>query len=396
MAYSIGKRFSGSEPVGNPGSFAATNHDSPVEAIATNPISFVGDSPLAEILQLSHRHERDDQLALRLRRADAAHMPLLLAEALALPPSARRDDVLAAIFERWGAIAPLAGLAATENLTPLQRERFAKAVRTGWVRTDPEGALCWLQAQINVDRYENVIRYQPLISALLDDDRRETVMSLLNVMRDDDLKSLAVGEITARWVGQDAAAALTWVGSLPAGRDRQNLYWRAFQMISFENPAGAADLANALPDSNDRRDALDSVMAVWAGNDAASANAWLVSHSAAPEFQSMVRTFISYSLAKNPDLAASMIDSIQDPKTRASLVSDSIAALASSSPADAVQWTLRFQPPGKREAYLERMFRQWGARDREGAEAFLGSASGLTDEQRARGRTAVRSAAVRR
>lgn len=393
-AYSVGKRLSDFEAIDHENSTSTLSRVTEPTASIQSPLA--GDSPLAEIVQLSRPHERDYQIALRLRRADAAHMPALLAEALALPPSVGRDDTLAAIFERWGAIAPRAGLAVTEKLTPLQRERFANAVRVGWAHADPVSALHWLQAQENVDQQENSARHRLLFSVLLDDDRRETAMRLLDAVRDDDLKATAAWEIMTRWVGQDVAAALTWIGSFPPGHSRRNAYAHAFYRISFENPAGAADLANSLTNSNDRMEALSAVVSVWAGSDAASAKAWLVSHSAAPEFQGVVGTFVRCSLSKNPDHAASMIDSIQDPKARTTQINDSIWALGFSSPAHAVQWTLRFQPPEKREAYLEGTFRQWGTRDRAGVEAFLERFSGFTAEQRVRGRESIRSAAVRR
>ena len=80
--------------------------------------------------------------------------------------------------------------------------------------------------------------------------------------------------IVSALADKDPQAALTFLQSLPAGRNRQSLYWPIFSRWTMTDPVAAAERASQMPAGASRDTALQVVGSNWANQDPEAAFAW--------------------------------------------------------------------------------------------------------------------------
>jgi len=165
-------------------------------------------------------------------------------------------------------------------------------------------------------------------------------------------------QVTSALAWADPAAAQRWCDAHcegPYGKGMLGILVRA-RLHSGENGADIIEWLARSPEGERRDQALGMAYEIWALKDRDAALRWMAEKVA------------------------------NEPEPWVDLLYGSYARqLAVASPAKAIQWAERVEPPQAREAVLERIARRWLKKDPEAAEAWLVESS-LSEETRERAR----------
>lgn len=353
------------------------------DASGTDPAS------LEKILHETDADLRRFQLAEFLRHVHAANMPAVLAQALRFPASSRRDQCVTAIYTRWGVVAPLPALDSIIAVSPTEREIQEGAILAGWSESSVEAAFAWLEAHRRPDVFRGVpnlesnsSHYRAFINAQIKAGRIETMIHLIDGMKDDEFQPFAAGMIVPSWLDYDFDAAMAWLDKLPEGRIKNGGVRSAAIRIADMDPALAVEYAANLPSSQDRFQTLRAVVHAWAEHgDLAAAQSWLARQPPSEETDAVLRSFIEGAVLRDRDAAAAAIRLLSSSDEQFDAVGFSGERLAQNSPAIALDWTLRFVDVKEHFVYVSSLYRNWVRRDRAAASAYLDSVTGLTPEQ---------------
>ena len=96
---------------------------------------------------------------------------------------------------------------------------------------------------------------------------------LLESLRSDDKR--AIVEFTDQWTHADYQGAAQWIGSLPAGKQRDTAISGFAPIAAKIDGATAVDWALTLTDPNERRSSVEDVVRIWKKTDAEAAAAYL-------------------------------------------------------------------------------------------------------------------------
>ncbi len=298
--------------------------------------------------------KRDFELAMRI--------------ALDIEDSRTRNALVRGILHAHAAVDPKTALAAALDLRPIlsdgetptleyRRQEIAfrqalSAVISGWATTDPEGALAYVNEQVE-DRYRgqslntiyrawaDVDPEAALASAAELDGwrRREVVQSIYREWGQSDplaaishasenqedgrTKNEATSRILREWAVADLSVAVAWVERTTANREEAAGALRGVAYgLASEDPATAAELMGLYPELASSRGLASRVVREWSREDPAAAAEWTANITDANARGDAIKTTARNWAAQDLGQAFTWAQGLQDEQARAYALSN--------------------------------------------------------------------------
>lgn len=280
-----------------------------------------------------------------------------------------------------------------------QRDLILNAIAGGMAKTDPQSALDWAERQssgrnnlvatvigtIAVDDIDTALEYAMKLDektdrwhslqfvamhAARDPGKVQEVATRLLAIEDTEQRQSALGVLTSTWARTDPHAAADWAVDNLATTGEQTLAQVAAHLAQ-QNPDAAIRLAARVPAAS-REQWLTQVAGGYASMDPEGALAWLDQLRGQPHHAAMVETVVQHAAHRSPELAASLIPEISDPKKAARVAQTTARYWSQRDPHAAAAWVDRLPPGGDtRAAALPQVASGWMQKDRAAAERWL-------------------------
>lgn len=280
-----------------------------------------------------------------------------------------------------------------------QRDLMLNAIAGGMAKTDPRSALDWAVRQssgrnnlvatvigtiavndtdtaldyaMNLD--EKSDRWHSLqyiaMHVARDPGKVQGVASRLLAIEDPEQRQRALGILTSTWAQMDPHAAAEWaVGNLAIAGD-QSLAEVATHLAQ-RDPDAAIRLAARVPAAA-REQWLTQVAGGFASVDPEGALAWVDQLRGQPHHTAIVETVAQHAAHRSPELAASLIPEISDPKKAARVAQVTARNWSQRDPRAAAAWVDQLAAGGgTRAAALPQVASAWMQKDRAAAERWL-------------------------
>jgi hypothetical protein len=281
-----------------------------------------------------------------------------------------RLSAIRATLSQWASMDPESaevGLRAWEISQPEARELIQIALVHGWFEHDPVALARYIEQQEKgIGRQRMLTHYTGL---LVQRKGAEAAMRWAESISDDDpiYKRRAYWKLGAALVSSDLDAALRWCKAHCEGEYGRDLPGAISLRWSRLDPSGAAlDWLGGRPDDPERSRAIQTAFGWWAKANPEETRVWMERKWAAgtlePWVQPLVRAYAVNAMEKTP--------------------------------LEGMMWVARVEDEAERESLMIGLARQWRAKDRAAAEAWLVE-SPLSEEsrERARGRKVTGNAA---
>lgn len=147
-----------------------------------------------------------------------------------------------------------------------------RQLAAAWTTVDVQGAIGWVRTLKGNE--ERAAAATDIVAQMAKSDFAQAVSisDALAIGRDDG----TIERLVQRWATERLPEAISWVGTQPAGANRDQLIARIALVHAQTKPAGAAQLVADLMTAGPARDeALIAVLQEWAFRDPAGAEAWV-------------------------------------------------------------------------------------------------------------------------
>ncbi|MEX0707489.1 MAG: hypothetical protein WD078_05950 [Woeseia sp.] len=280
-----------------------------------------------------------------------------------------------------------------------QRDLIVNAIASGMAKSDPQSALDWairqssgradtvasvigtiavedteaaLDYAMNLDdesARQHSLRFIAMRSAR-DPGKVQGVASRLMAIEDPQQRQSALGVLASTWAQMDPHAAAEWAVNNPASAGEQSLAQVAAHLAQ-QDPDAAIRLAARVPAAS-REQWLTQVAGGYASADPEGALAWLDQLRGQPHHAAMVETAAQHAAHRSPELAASLIPEISDPKKAALVARTTARNWSQRDPHAAAAWVDQLAAGGDtRAAALPQVASAWMRKDRAAAERWL-------------------------
>lgn len=238
---------------------------------------------LAEITRLASDFEQTAALYQLLRRADAATLDRLLAEADRLERSRDVRETKSVILARYAELDPVAAVKAAMATTGSD-DALVRAVFAAWGKYDPAAALEHARGLPELQRRYAAVAVLGTADALDADEKRQIAESfgVLPAYARMQAQESALDDPVAAW-----NEAVATHGSQPDAAGAEAL-WRIAQRWADSDPRAAVAAVAALPQSTQRWSWLSTLVKHWARLDLAAASTWAEALPPTPERASML------------------------------------------------------------------------------------------------------------
>ncbi len=263
----------------------------------------------------------------------------LLRQLAAEPSTARRDEVVYAVYRRWGELNPDGAFAAIAefNATRTDVPRWNQAILEGWSGHDLEGPIRWVRAHAgnfpdaDHDGYPDALLHAIADSAL-SADRVEVVRAAALAPREDAAggefaTQYLLSELMNYYARYDLPAAVALMGRFPAGSPGHLTTLNLLsQSLAQESPDVAANLAFSLPAStdserDDRRAVIGTSFSVLGTViDPGQAENWINRQPHGPDLDAAIEAMAPGLVARDSAAAARVLKAIESPARRGTVV----------------------------------------------------------------------------
>jgi len=224
---------------------------------------------MAALDQVPNVRDRNDLLGMALGvlagRDPAAAMDYLAT----LPPAQRQISVYERVYENWASSDPSAAAAAAQTLPSQMRTSIYQTIVEAWAQKDPVAALTWAQSLPQGTDQRDVL--SSVMSTMASDDP-QSAASRLDVVPTSQ-RSTLINDVASAWADRDAPAALDWAGNL-SGAERTSALNMILNNVAGNDPASAAAYVQSHPDTAKLNGVAGSIATQWAESDPAAALAW--------------------------------------------------------------------------------------------------------------------------
>jgi hypothetical protein len=302
-----------------------------------------------------------------------------------------------AVFEALFSRDPQGALARYEALPANVREAMQSSVASIYGRSDPDGALAWIQSldepdsvaarlllsaversdparalEIALDSQSRDLRSTATMigMSLVSSGDRETIARVLDRLAG----SAASTQVWSLWSSDDPQAALEWLKAHPpTGGDLSVVMRPLAEAFAARDADEAIRMTDTLPQS--LRGAWQAeVNAVRAKSDPTALAGLLADARAEPALSSTVQAVMTAALA-NPAMALAQLEGA-DEVTRTRVLSTALREWTSTDPVAAAKWAAGVSDPALRGPAVRTTARLWGLGDFAAARRW---ALGLTD-----------------
>lgn len=179
----------------------------------------------------------------------------------------------------------------------------AQVIATEWARQDSAGAMAWAQSLEGRDKAEAM---RGIFSQAAKEDPAKAA-TMLSSITDDDAKRDAQNTIAREWGGKDWDAAQAWISGLPADQ-QADATARAIRGLADEDPKLASTKISAIPEGEERDDAVESIARRWGQDDPAAAADWVMSTGSEDAQSEAIGRVVSSWVGKDAEAAYAFVD----------------------------------------------------------------------------------------
>jgi hypothetical protein len=294
--------------------------------------------------------------------------------AVKLPPGFQRDAAIGAIAGVWTKTDLQSALRWAESLADdlaVASSEWSSPIAvifSDWADEDPEAALHWLEGMPDgsrktslLNRINSRVTYQigdPLFAARVVD------MVPPGKPRND-----AWGKLINWWSEADRTGAVAWVKTQPGDVQEATIPLLA-KNISWDDPAGALELASSLSDKSKEK-AMEDVVSGWARNDPAAAAKW--AQGQPPKAEYLKGIALGW-IFKDLTGATEWVNTVEAGPVKDIVLNEVVKRVQSQNPQVALAWIEGIFDETKRTKAYENLGRSWLINDPGAARAWLENA----------------------
>ncbi|MEO8351052.1 MAG: hypothetical protein ABI680_04935 [Chthoniobacteraceae bacterium] len=293
----------------------------------------------------------------------------------------RRRHDLYELGERLDPAGLANAMTAAEQFTSPDRDMVQPALLSAWLRKDADGAMAWVRAIPPGDH-----RFYLLSEAFSGLGRMDPPSALRFMAEESAFQSKAersrcLHEIFHGWGEADPAAAAVAVAALPDADDRENAMEPLLGHWANRDPRGALEWASQRGTEQERKSARDSVLRQWAETDPRSASQYVTSLPPGPERLKSIQKVFRSVAEWDFDTALRLTEGIDNVGTRNQLLKN----LIDNSSGTARQRAQILEAmPAVDDAYrYARVARDFAEEDRDAALQWAGNVSGAEAQKQA-------------
>ncbi len=280
-------------------------------------------------------------------RMSAEEVRGALDRARELPPGPARAMAENALTRRWAQLEPLKALEWIGALSePVRRHDLKHAALRGWAEAEPMQALVY--AEMNPDGFLDSSRFRDVFEGAKAADPEEamvfldqldvtkyrqaaedviwtqfgrspdTVLAKIDSMPEGDLKRLSVDRIVDHWARYDPAAAKAWMDTHTTPGNRLSTEIELGESWARVDPRGATEWFTQLPADQQNPKILDRIVNRWIQYEPSTGVEWLRTQPVSPVLDNPRADRANYLSRRDPVEAMLWVQTISDPKRRAS------------------------------------------------------------------------------
>ncbi len=301
-----------------------------------------------------------------------------------------KDYMLYQLLSGWG---ELDGSAAMNFALSLPLNKQANAIRSvlkGWAKKNSEAAWQWVSDQPVSKHIPKTGMFRAVVREMINQGNFDRGIQLISSISEEGTpktKERLSYQLMKNWLAKDSGAALQWIDQMPEGPSSEGTLKAFAGDWARTDGLEAAEWALSMEDQSGT---LTSAIAAWTMNgEPVEVAQWLKGQSPSVEMDNAISIFARASARENPELAQSMLNSIQDQDTRDRTVL--LLSNRQAGPAESLQWLDTHLSGNRSEAVqmttghmIERLVREWAGSDLNAATAYVYNSTLLTEEERSR------------
>ncbi|MGE4551008.1 MAG: hypothetical protein AAEJ57_06425 [Opitutales bacterium] len=306
-----------------------------------------------------------------VRTADEGNIMQVVAAFETLPAGYERNMEMRLLMQAWARFDTPAALAYAKGLDATEGRLAITEVMTSWGEADPDGALSWMQ--LNVDpKAANRKGYLPgLISGIASRDL-ERANKLLTSIEDRNARWQASTLLLQRYMEQSPENAMAWANQLPADDPnyRNGILGQVGAAIAKRDPAQCAKWAEKLEPGEGRNRVVSSLIAHWSRRSPSEAAQWAGSlQDTASRVHGMTQV-VNFWAFKDPTATAQWLDGYPRTAETDPVVQTFVNRVTSRDPSSAANWANVIVDPNRRDSSVRQVLKTWNRLNASSAEAW--------------------------
>ncbi len=251
------------------------------------------------------------------------------------------------------------------------------AVAKEWARQDPEGALTWakgLREGLGGGAMASIIG-----SVAVQDPQKAAGM--ISDLKSGDDKNRVIDSLAQGWGARAPEEAMKWAATLN-GEERTKALAKTLEGWAGNDPASAAAYVSQSATSGERDKLLAGVAGPWSRKEPDQAAAWLQSQAEGKGKEEATRQLMWTWTAAQPAQASTWLAQQPEGPSKDEGIITMAGQTFSTDPEAAVTWAATIGDADKRKTHLKRGVEGWLKKDEPAALRWLQSSSSLTPEER--------------
>jgi hypothetical protein len=310
-----------------------------------------------------------------------------------LPAGAKRDSMLAALYDVWAKQDPVAFLQAGKQMTnPAARTAALSDALTTWGGKDPKAALDWLKTNPGATLALNNQEYNSIITGYAATDPSDA-LAMVTAMGETSGTDLAAkqGAMQALIAGMaqnvvdgNFSDLTTMIDGLPANM-QNSAYNQLLASWVADSPTTAAQWISSLAPQYQGRYG-QTLIASWAETDPADAAAWAAQQDAdsAANGQApaggrrgggggslLAQTITDWVSAGDAADAGNYINGLPASADKDTAVSSFVSSVMTESPSSAMGWAQTITDPAIQQQSMDRVAATWNQQDPDAFQQYL-------------------------
>lgn len=255
----------------------------------------------------------------------------------------------------------------------------AQVIATEWARQDGTGAMAWAQSLEGRDQREAM---RGIFSQAAKEDPAKAAGMLASVT-DPDARRDAQNTIAREWGGKDWDAAQRWISGLPADQQAEATA-RAIRGLADEDPKLASTKITAIPEGEERDDAVESIARRWGQEDPASAADWVMKTGSEEVQHDSIGRVVSSWVGKDAEAAYAFVEKQPEGAVRDRAASSYVMSNQSGDVQQNLKLAETIGDDRSRHWAIGMTAASWARKDKEAATQYVENSPGLDDRAKER------------
>lgn len=255
----------------------------------------------------------------------------------------------------------------------------AQIIATEWARQDSAGAMAWAQSLEGRDQREAM---RGIFSQAAKEDPAKAAGMLASIT-DEDAKRDAQNSIAREWGGKDWDGAQSWISGLPADQQADAMA-RAIRGLADEDPQLASTKISAIPEGDERDEAIESIARRWGQDDPAAAADWVMKSGSEEAQTDAIGRVVASWVGQDAEAAYAFIDEQPEGGVRDKAASSYVMSNQRGDVQQNLKLAETIGDERTRSWAIGMTAASWARKDKEAATDYVESTEALSDEARTR------------